>query len=78
MLAQCARSRALPDPTWYRKGNPEDPKELTVELLDSGPSTQERWSVFVIDEDGRSTRGPLADDPLVAIDFVRWNELDAD
>ncbi len=62
----------------YRKRKDGAIKEITVEVLDGGPTDQLRYHVVATDEDGRGASGNPANTLDVVLATVHWGDLDRD
>ena len=60
------------------KGEGGDVKEITIEVLDRGPSyPNDRFMVDVVDQDGRIAGGSTGETVDVAMQIAHWDELDS-
>ena len=59
------------------KGEGGADKEITIEVLDRGPSyPSDRFMVEVVDKDGRIAGGSTGETVDVAMQIAHWEELD--
>ncbi|OMH27074.1 hypothetical protein BKD30_04090 [Tersicoccus phoenicis] len=71
------------DETWrvetfrmHRRNKAGDHQDVTVEILDRGPTFSPRYSVSADSSDGKKCSGNSGDDLTQTISLVHWYQLD--